>query len=67
MVIIIIHISRITCLATEDAWHAYGVIGVTEIVGSHILQNRQYYRWLVGSWARSGPVTFNGASNIVVG
>ena len=28
MVIIIIHIVYITCLATNDAWHAYGIIGV---------------------------------------
>ena len=26
MVMIIIHIAYITCLVTNDAWHAYGVI-----------------------------------------
>ena len=31
MVIIIIHIAYITCLVTNDAWHAYEVIGVYEI------------------------------------
>ena len=28
MVMIIIHIAYITCLVTNDAWHAYDVIGV---------------------------------------
>ena len=40
MVIIIIHIAYITCLVTNDAWHAYDVIGsiryISELVGSHI-------------------------------
>ena len=31
MVMIIIHIAYITCLVTNDAWHAYDVIGVYEI------------------------------------
>ena len=31
MVMIIIHIAYITCLVTNDAWHAYGVIVVYEI------------------------------------
>ena len=31
MVMIIIHIGYITCLVTNDAWHAYDVIGVYEI------------------------------------
>ena len=31
MVMIIIHIAYITCLATNDAWHAYDVIGVSKI------------------------------------
>ena len=71
MVIIIIHVAHITCLVTKHAWHDYGVIGVYKIhhgAGriSYFCRNRQYYRWLVGSWARSGPVTFNGASNTVV-
>ena len=71
MVMIIIHIADITCLVTQVAWHAYGVMGsiryITELVGSHILQNRQYCGWMVRSWARSGTVTINGASNTVVG
>ena len=28
---IIIHIAYITCLVTNDAWHAYGVISVCKI------------------------------------
>ena len=31
MFMIIIHIAYITCLVTNDAWHAYGVIAVYEI------------------------------------
>ena len=31
MVMIIIHIAYITCLVTNDDWHAYGVIGFYKI------------------------------------
>ena len=31
MVMIIKHIAYITCLVTNDAWHAYDVIGVYKI------------------------------------
>ena len=31
MIMIIIHIAYITCLVTNDAWHAYGVIAVYKI------------------------------------
>ena len=31
MVMIIIHIAFITCLVTNDAWHAYDIIGVYKI------------------------------------
>ena len=31
MVVIIIHIAYITCLVTNDAWHAYDVISVYKI------------------------------------
>ena len=31
MVMIIIHIAYITCLVTDNAWHAYGVIVVYKI------------------------------------
>ena len=32
MVMIIIHIDDITCLLTNDGWHAYDVIGVNKIL-----------------------------------
>ena len=74
MVMIIIHIAYTNCLVTNDVWHAYEVIRVykvhryiTELSGSHSWRNTQYCGWLVRSWARSGPVTFNGASNTVAG
>ena len=31
MVMIIIHIAYITCLVTNDDWHAYDVIGVYKL------------------------------------
>ena len=31
MFIIMIHIAYITCIVTNDAWHAYDVIGVHKI------------------------------------
>ena len=31
MVMIMIHIANITCLVTNDGWHAYDVIGVFKI------------------------------------
>ena len=68
---IIIHIAYITCLVTNDAVHAYNVIGVykirRELGGSHISLKRHYCGWLARLWARSGSVAFNGASNTVVG
>ena len=67
MVMVIIHIAHITCLVTNDAWHAYGVIVVAGLVGSHISRNRPYCGWLVRLWARSEPVAVNGAIKIVVG
>ena len=70
MIMIIIHIAYIICLVTNDAWHAYDVIGVCRI--HHGAERVSYFTepalWLAGrSWARSGLVTFNGASNTVVG
>ena len=32
MVMIIIHIADITCLLTNDGWHAYVVIGVYKVL-----------------------------------
>ena len=69
MIMIISHIAYNTCLVTNDAWHAYGVIAVYKIHHGaerlHISRSRQYYGWLIRSWARSGSVSFNGASNTV--
>ena len=31
MVMIIIHMAYITCLVTNDAWHAYDVLGLYKI------------------------------------
>ena len=71
MVMITIHIAYITCLVTNDDWHAYDVIGsiryITGLVRSRISRNRQYCGWLGRLWARSRIVEFNGASNTVVG
>ena len=71
MVTIIMHIAYITCLVINDDWHAYDVIGVYEVHhgAGRISYSRDwhYYGWLVRLWARSGLVTFNGASNTEVG
>ena len=71
MVLISIDIAYITCLVTNDAWHAYGVIVVYKIHHGagriSYSRNRQYCGWLVRLWARSGFVAFNGPSNTVVG
>ena len=71
MVVIIIHIADITCLLTIDGWHAYDVIGVYKIL--HGAGRDSYFTdpailWLAGTVIGVvGPVTFNGASNIVGG
>ena len=72
MVKIIIHIFYIACLETNDAWHAYDVIGVCKI--HHWAGEISYLAEQAGNtvvdwygYTRSGPVTFNGASNPVVG
>ena len=70
-VMIIIHIAYITCLVPNDVWHAYDVIVVYKLHDgasriSHFAEPA--ILWLAGrSWARSGLVTFSGASNTVVG
>ena len=59
MVKIIIHISYIACLVTNDAWHAYDVIGVYKIQQrsreiSYFAE--QAILWLTGTVIRgSGP------------
>ena len=52
MVIIIIHIADITCLLTNDGWHAYDVIGVYKIL--HGAGRDSYFTdpailWLAGT------------------
>ena len=52
MVMIIIHIAYITCLVTNDAWHAYDVIGVYKL--HHRAEEISYVAeqailWLVGA------------------
>ena len=52
MVMIIIDISHITCLVTNDAWHAYDVIGVYNI--QHRVGRISYFAepailWLAGT------------------
>ena len=61
MVMIITHISYISCLVTNDAWHAYGAIAVYKI--HHRAGRISYFAepailWLAGTlmgevWARS--------------
>ena len=46
-------------------WLAGTVIG--EVGTRNILRSQQLCGWLARLWAMSGPVTLQGASNIVVG
>ena len=54
-----IHIAYITCLATNDAWHAYDVIGVNKIhhrAGEISYFAEQAIPWLTGMVIRGrGP------------
>ena len=71
MVMIIIHIAYITCLVNNDDWHVYDVIGVFK--KNHGADRISYFAetailWFSGTvMSEIGPVTFNGASNTVVG
>ena len=72
MFMIIIHIAYITCLVTNDACHPHDVIGVYKI--HHRAGGISYFAEQAGNtvvdwygYTRSGPVTFNGASNTEVG
>ena len=72
MFMINIQIAYSTCLVTKDAWHAYNVIGVYKI--HHRAGEISYFAEQAGNtevdwygYTRSGPVTFNGASNTEVG
>ena len=71
MVMIIIHIAYITCFVTNDAWHAYDVIGVYKIhlrAGEISYITEPAILRLVGTvMGEVGPLTFNGASKTVVG
>ena len=67
------YIKYLNCLPTYDAWRAYDVIDwsgsiryITELVVSHISGSQHYFGWLAWLWARSGPVTFHGASKVVI-
>ena len=60
----------LTCLVTNDDWHAYDVIGVYKIQHgagrvSHFTKPAILLNGTV--MGEVGPVTFNGASNTVVG
>ena len=59
MVKIIIHISYIACLVTNDDWHAYDVIGVYKIhhsSGEISYFAKQAILWLTGTVRRGrGP------------
>ena len=59
MIMIIIHIAYITCLVTNDAWHAYDVIGVYKIhkgAGRISYFAEQAILWLTGAVIRGrGP------------
>ena len=71
MVMIIIDIACITCLVTNDAWNAYDVISVYKIHlragGISYFAEPAILRLAGTVMARSGPLTFNGASNTAVG
>ena len=52
MVMIIMHMAYITCLVTNDAWHAYDVIGVYKIhlrVGGISYFAEPVILWLAGT------------------
>ena len=71
MVMITIHIACITCIVTNDAWNAHDVIGVSKI--HHRAGGISYFAEpailrLAGTvMGEVGPLTFDGASNTVVG
>ena len=71
MIMIIIHITYITFLVTNDVWHAYDIIRVYKI--HHGAGRISYFAesaipWLAGSvMGEVGAVAVNGASNTVVG
>ena len=68
---IIIHISYITCLVTNDSWHSYDVIMVYMIhlrAGGILYFAETAILWLAGTvMCEVGALTFNGANKTVVG
>ena len=71
MVMITIHIAYTTCLVTNDAWHAYDVIGVYKIHlragGISYFAESAMLRKAGTVMGEVGPVIVDGASNTVVG
>ena len=71
MVMIIIHISYITYFVTNDACHAYDVIGVYKIhlrAGGITYTTEPAILRVAGTvMGEVGPLTFNGAGKTVVG
>ena len=63
-------LAYITCLVTNDSWHAYDVIGFYKInhgAGRVSSFTKPEMLWLPGTVMGEGPVSFNGASNTLVG
>ena len=71
MVMIIIHVAYITCLVTNDGWHAYNVIGVYKMHlragGISYFAETAILRLDGRVMGEVGPLTCNGASKTVVG
>ena len=68
---IIMHIACITCLVTNDAWHAYDVIGVYKIhlrAGGILYFAKPAILRLDGRvMGEVGPLKFNGSCKTVLG
>ena len=62
MVMIIIHPAYITCLVTNDAWHAYDVIGVYKI--HHGAGRISYFAESTILWMAGTVMGVVGARNI---
>ena len=62
MLMIIIHIAYITCLVTNDAWHAYDVMGVYQI--HHGAGRISYFAEPAKLWLAGTAMGVVGARNI---
>ena len=62
MFMIIIHFAFITCLVTNDAWHAYDVIGVYKI--HHRAGEISYFAVQANLWLTGADMGEVGARNI---